>query len=56
MQWAVSVFEVALSVIIAPYIAWVTSSIFSMRQEVALLKANVEQNKELFELLKERLK
>lgn len=47
--------EVVLGLLLIPYITWTVTSIFSMRQELAILKNNNELNKEIYELLKSRL-
>lgn len=39
--------QVLLSLVIFPYIAWVTSSIFSQRQEIAVLKQILAEIKEI---------
>lgn len=53
MQWLI---EIGVGLVVIPWIAWVTSSIFSQRQELALLKNSYGLNKELFDLLQKKLR
>jgi len=52
-QTIISVIEVAAGLIIVPWLIWVTTSLFNQRQEIALLKLEIEQNKEIHKLLHE---
>lgn len=48
-----SLIEIGLSLIAIPYLVWTVTSIFTMRQEIALLKLEIQQNKEIHKLLHE---
>ena len=41
--------------ILIPYLIWVTSSIYGLRQGLALIAKDIEQNKEIYKLLKAKL-
>jgi len=47
------VIEIAATVIAVPWCIFVTTSIFNQRQEIALLKLEIQQNKEIHKLLHE---
>jgi len=44
-----------IGALVIPYIVWTVTSIFSMRQEIALMKAELQNSKDIYHLLKERL-
>lgn len=46
--------EWAIGAIAIPWFVWVTVSIFSQRQEVALLKREVSLTREIYKLLNDR--
>lgn len=48
-----SAIEIVITVIAIPYLVWTVTSIFTMRQEIALLKLEIQQNKEIHKLLHE---
>ncbi len=50
-----SIIIAACSLIVLPWCVWVSVSIFTQRQEVALLKQDFHLSKEIYSLLKERL-
>lgn len=52
-QSILSLIEIILTVIAVPWLIWVTTSIFTQRQEIALLKLEIQQNKEIHKLLHE---
>lgn len=52
MEWVV---ELAIGMVVIPWVCWVTVSLFNQRQELAILKHGNELNKEIYELLKSRL-
>jgi hypothetical protein len=49
-KWAI---EIIITIIAIPWCIFVTTSIFNQRQEIALLKLEIEQNKEIHKLLHE---
>jgi cell division protein FtsL len=56
--YLIQVIEFVLALIIVPYLVWTVTSIFSMRQELALLRQDIamqkdalDQNKEIHKLL-----
>ena len=52
----VTAIELLVGAMIIPMGVWVTSSIFQLKQAVALIALDVKQNREIFELLRDRLK
>lgn len=43
------------SAVVIPWVIFVTVSIFNQRQEIALMKAELQNSKDIYVLLKERL-
>lgn len=48
--------EIGVGLVVIPWVAWVTSSIFSQRQELAVLKEGTAINQKLYSLLEKRLR
>lgn len=52
----ISAIELIIGAILIPGSVWVVSSIFSLKQAIALIALDINQNRKLFELLEKRLK
>lgn len=47
--------EIGIGLVVIPWCVWVSASIFNSQKSIALLRQELSQNREIYELLKDKL-